>query len=393
MSRQRMHIRLERQKTPESFWPEQQSATIPESVHEVLETRGQSLDSKARAFMEPRFRYDFSQIRIHSDEPAAESARDVNALAYTVGNDVVFGQGQYAPETQEGRRLLAHELTHVIQQKASTSRQPATIGKPGGMAEQEANTASSIITSPAMLHTLTIAQNAQSAEVQRQPHSNGEETQTATPPGQQQTEVTVQPPPEQHLSSDQVQALNQRHPPANVQANGSAPSNQQHQQPQTTAQNTQHQQTSAQPPFLRPLPHHSWHWGLEADSDPFQYKVTLNMEDFNWLRYRIGGNIELDILNQPNLEIDFSRSLVYPEEFAGAQAAANLVRLQFGRIADLALLQAGIGVDSQGHPVLQAGPEGHLYIGPITVTGTLMIQTDGVDVRVNSAVVRIGNTF
>ncbi len=66
--------------------------------------------------MEPRFGHDFSQVRIHTDERAAETARAVNALAYTVGRDVVFGAGQYAPQTDEGRRLLAHELTHVVQQ-------------------------------------------------------------------------------------------------------------------------------------------------------------------------------------------------------------------------------------------------------------------------------------
>ncbi len=66
--------------------------------------------------MEPRFGQDFSQVRVHSDSRAAESATAVNALAYTVGSDVVFGPGQYTPETPPGRHLLAHELTHVVQQ-------------------------------------------------------------------------------------------------------------------------------------------------------------------------------------------------------------------------------------------------------------------------------------
>jgi hypothetical protein len=66
--------------------------------------------------MEQRFRYDFSNVRIHTDETAEQSARDVSANAYTVKHNVVFGAGQYAPETQKGRRLIAHELTHVVQQ-------------------------------------------------------------------------------------------------------------------------------------------------------------------------------------------------------------------------------------------------------------------------------------
>src|SRR5205085_2612612 len=86
------------------------------TVHEVLDAEGQPLDDEMRAFMEPRFGHDFSQVRVHTDERAVETAQAMNALAYTVGQDVVFGQGQYTPETTEGKRLLAHELTHTIQQ-------------------------------------------------------------------------------------------------------------------------------------------------------------------------------------------------------------------------------------------------------------------------------------
>jgi hypothetical protein len=70
--------------------------------------------------MESRFGRDFSKVRVHADLKAAESARAVNALAYTVGRDVVFGAGQYTPSTREGRQLLAHELAHVLQQRQST---------------------------------------------------------------------------------------------------------------------------------------------------------------------------------------------------------------------------------------------------------------------------------
>ncbi len=89
----------------------------PPIVHEVLRSSGQPLDRATRAFMEPRFGHDFSRVRVHTDAHAAESARAVNALAYTVGRDVVFGGGHYQPETIAGRRLLAHELTHSIQQE------------------------------------------------------------------------------------------------------------------------------------------------------------------------------------------------------------------------------------------------------------------------------------
>src|SRR5258708_11313667 len=69
---------------------------VPPIVHEVLNSSGQPLDASTRAFMEPRFGHDFSRVRVHSDPRATDSAREVNALAYTVGRDVVFGPRQYA---------------------------------------------------------------------------------------------------------------------------------------------------------------------------------------------------------------------------------------------------------------------------------------------------------
>ena len=82
---------------------------------------GCPLDGATRAFMEPRFGHDFSEVRVHADAAAAESAREINALAYTVGRDIVFGDGQYAPQTLPGQKLLAHELTHVRQQSSAAN--------------------------------------------------------------------------------------------------------------------------------------------------------------------------------------------------------------------------------------------------------------------------------
>ncbi|MDQ3745001.1 MAG: DUF4157 domain-containing protein, partial [Acidobacteriota bacterium] len=95
-------------------------ASVPPAVHDTLNSPGQPLPPAVRSFIEPRFGHSFQNVRIHTDERAAASAHAVKAKAYTVGSDVVFGAGQYAPETKEGQRLLAHELTHVIQQGGST---------------------------------------------------------------------------------------------------------------------------------------------------------------------------------------------------------------------------------------------------------------------------------
>ena len=85
-------------------------------IQNVLSSPGQRLDAVTRSFMEPRFGQDFSEVRVHTDGQAAESARALDAGAYTVGRNVVFGEGQYMAGSSDGRRLLAHELTHVVQQ-------------------------------------------------------------------------------------------------------------------------------------------------------------------------------------------------------------------------------------------------------------------------------------
>jgi outer membrane protein OmpA-like peptidoglycan-associated protein len=104
----------------------------------VLRSPGQPLDAATRAVLEPRFGHDFSRIRIHTDAQAADSARAVNALAYTVGEDVVFGRGQYRPESSDGQRLIAHELAHTIQQAGGTGElKPSESGL-----EREAESAS-----------------------------------------------------------------------------------------------------------------------------------------------------------------------------------------------------------------------------------------------------------
>jgi hypothetical protein len=144
---------------------------LPESVHEVLGASGQPLDAATRTWMEPRFNYDFSAVRVHTDARAARSAKEVNALAYTVGRDVVFGAGQYAPGTERGTRLLAHELTHVVQQTssgASAQQTSKAVSDPTDAAEVEADaTANRIMsgapvnitqTPTATLHALTDAE-------------------------------------------------------------------------------------------------------------------------------------------------------------------------------------------------------------------------------------------
>jgi len=163
---------------------------VPAIVHEVLRSPGQPLDIATRNFMEPRFAtdfsgvrvhmhknlpipgrlaigapddaseqdaevtakhvmsdtntssgrgYDFSNVRVHTNERAGESARALGALAYTVGNNIVFDAGRFAPRTSEGRSLLAHELTHVVQQGGGPVQGKLVLGETGDLYEQEAD--------------------------------------------------------------------------------------------------------------------------------------------------------------------------------------------------------------------------------------------------------------
>lgn len=98
------------------------SPRAPAIVDEVLRKPGTPLEQDARTFMEQRFAHSFADVRVHTGPDAARSARAVNAYAYTVGRDVVFAGGRYAPETAHGRRLLAHELAHVVQQRGAPAR-------------------------------------------------------------------------------------------------------------------------------------------------------------------------------------------------------------------------------------------------------------------------------
>jgi hypothetical protein len=121
----------------------QRKETVDESAQASEQTEkyigalagGTPLDSGQQNFFGSRMGYDFSGVRIHSDDSANTSAKNVNALAYTHGNDIVFGSGQYQPSTDEGKKLLAHELTHVVQQSTDTGslvqREPVlTLGEP-----------------------------------------------------------------------------------------------------------------------------------------------------------------------------------------------------------------------------------------------------------------------
>ena len=111
------------------LFPDQSGAAqdlAPASVERVLSGSGRPLEPALRIDMEHRFGHDFSRVRIHADQSAEQSARDIGARAYTVGNHIVFGDARFAPAMREGRGVIAHELTHVVQQLES-GRAPRSV--------------------------------------------------------------------------------------------------------------------------------------------------------------------------------------------------------------------------------------------------------------------------
>jgi hypothetical protein len=121
-------------------------AYAPSIVHEALRTNGQPLDPSTRDHFGSHFQHDFSRIRIHTGQRAEQSAAAVQARAYTVGQDIVFGRGEYQPQTHSGRQLLQHELTHTLQQQhvASPSTANLPIDSPTSPMERAAETGSQL---------------------------------------------------------------------------------------------------------------------------------------------------------------------------------------------------------------------------------------------------------
>jgi hypothetical protein len=126
-----------------------ETAHLPGSVAQTLHSPGEPLDAAVRAPMEARFGRKFGDVRVHTGAVAAESAQAVNALAYTVGSQIVFRQGQYQPGSAKGRHLLAHELAHVVQQAGATKNpsRPLAIGGPDTTAEIQAEQAARTLSS------------------------------------------------------------------------------------------------------------------------------------------------------------------------------------------------------------------------------------------------------
>lgn len=153
--------------------PSRAVTAVPPIVRQVAGGGGQALDPGVREEMEEHFGYDFGHVRVHDDAQAALAAGAVNARAYTVGRDIVFGAGRHAPHTTQGRHLLAHELAHVVQQSGAgpgVQSAPDGIAPSGGVHERQAEAAADALLSggrPAELAPMAGRVQRQSDEAER----------------------------------------------------------------------------------------------------------------------------------------------------------------------------------------------------------------------------------
>lgn len=162
-------------------------------VHDVVSSGGRPLEPEVRADMESRMGHDFSDVRVHDDSAAADSARAVNAHAYTVGSNIVFQRDTYDPSSAEGRTTLAHELTHVVQQRSgpvdgTSAPGGIKVSDPSDRFEREATAnADRVMSAPAPVQTLSASgpavqreaeeEELQGSFVQRQAPEEEEEVQ------------------------------------------------------------------------------------------------------------------------------------------------------------------------------------------------------------------------
>lgn len=161
-----------------------ETCAAPARINDVLGSPGQPLGEDVRSHIEPRFNFSFDDVRIHSDAAAANSASALNAAAFTVGNQIVFGRDRYQPTTRDGFGLLAHELTHVVQQTGSFNTGTLEVEEENSPAEQQADRVSSRLVGGSEIDASSIQKGrAQRIARDRLPDSDSGVAKNFPPPG------------------------------------------------------------------------------------------------------------------------------------------------------------------------------------------------------------------
>jgi hypothetical protein len=347
--------------------PERQQ--MSSAFNEVVLSPGKPLAPEIRRELEPRFGHDFSRVRVHADTRAAESAKVVGASAYTVGRNIVFGEGQYAPRSAAGQRLLAHELAHVAQQASAppeTGKQ-VLVGRTNDPSEREASLAAESVVKGAsrisVQHQVPLTLQRDSfrsdddpihkpiIESYRREHglplSGVNEFGEPVGPSAAEikygraskpAEVSVPAPPSQKLSESQAATVANQALPANV-AVGGAPSTSA--KPATAGQTTK--------PVIETLKREPIQFGLDFSIDTTLTKqASILPRHFDIYRIALYG-IPIDLGHEPTGSAGLSLN---PRNFGTLTAllsisAINVHIQQHGKdFIELALGQIGIGYDS-----------------------------------------------
>ena len=281
---------------------------------------GQRIDAATRVLLDALFHHNFAHVRVHDDAEAARSAAALDADAYTVGSHIVFGAGQYRPHTEDGQRLLAHELTHVVQQSqaASAPRGPLRVGSKDDAFERQAEHAAAAATQgrPVSLDTL-----AAPVMIQRQARGgSSRRPRTAPrPPAGVLTAVELLS-PNLVLAPAQLRGLSQTPLPSRLRVNGSpVPTQGPAERPRVGAEERERRY---RPPHLNVEPN------IEGRAPVRTVGIEFSLENFQISRFR-NSAFQMTFLREPSMEL----RLTLP----GSEQAPQ--RVQHEARAALALLQ------------------------------------------------------
>jgi hypothetical protein len=393
---------------------------VPPIVHDVLRSSGQPLDPSARAFLSPRFGRDLSQVRVHRDARAAASAEAVGAQAYTVGRDIVFGEGRYAPESSRGLELLAHELTHVAQQAGAGSGEGRSldIAPNGGPLEREADgVARSIVgqtTAPSPAGRLSTALQRQPEDEPRGAKKGGLPMLGGTLPYREATELhkCIEIMGKASTGYCREVVLGEKTPPKKIPAAKAAPAKKGEAQGSqaTPGQGLPDQkagtgsaQVDAPPPasqtvskeqaqeiaktplpsevkvggssgdlrlrsrFFDPVPREPTQFGLDLSLDSsVNFQLSFVARHMDATRFRLlGKGPIIDFLHEPTLTMGVSLSSQSYGVF-GAQLTTALFNLHFQRhgndLIELAVGQLGFGFDTAGNLIGGTGAQAEIHL-------------------------------
>jgi len=357
---------------------------VPAIVHDVLRSPGQSIDAMTRTLMESRLGHDFSQVRVHTDAKAAASAEAVDSLAYTVKQDIVFGAGQYTPGSIKGQKLLAHELTHVVQQGQSDVPAQLKISAPTDGAEYEAEHVAQTVVNEPTMHSI---ESQVSPQVQRSPYgeddpihrplidqyrrdhglplSGVDEFGESVGPSDaeikygQRTrvfQVTVPPPSPQTLTDAQARAMAQQTSGTVItQTPNAAPTPSSSATPTAPPARTSVFQSLAREPVK---------FGFDFTSDSnIGQTITLLPRHLDAVRFQFLG-VPVDVLHEPGVNVGVSLSpLTLGVVSAGVGGALLNIHFQDHGwdFIELALGQSGCAIDTTGAFSCAGGAQAEIH--------------------------------